>query len=306
MEKKLEYSFVVPHHNTPELLQRLVDSIPQRDDIEIIVVDDNSDENKKANVIRSDVRTIYIDRDHTNGAGRARNVGMDAASGKWLLFADSDDFYKPGFINILDEYKDDDIEMLFFNVDYVDSESLMPILNDVRKKSSDVVTQYDGSKLSTDILLFQGWTPWHKMQKLSFVRKYGFRFEEVPKGNDVFFSFQTGYFVKKWKVDFRVLYSVAYNRNSITFGRENSYKYRYTIINFRKRAKFFSFIGHPEWNKNSFRGRYKQSVPLFLLRVLKNRPFIGIKAFFYYVFNYSSIEMQSNYYIDTIRRIENK
>ena len=67
----INYSFIIPHHNTPDLLQRLVDSIPQRDDIEIIVVDDNSDYDKKANISRSDVRTIYIDKVQTKGAGRA-------------------------------------------------------------------------------------------------------------------------------------------------------------------------------------------------------------------------------------------
>ena len=117
MKPMINYSFVIPHHNTPDLLQRLIDSIPQREDIEIIVVDDNSDEDKKASVCRPDVKTIFIDKEHTHGAGKARNVGMDAATGKWLLFADSDDFYNPGFIEVLDEYKNEDIDILFFNID---------------------------------------------------------------------------------------------------------------------------------------------------------------------------------------------
>ena len=36
------YSFVIPHKNSLDLLQRCLDSIPVRSDIEIIVVDDNS------------------------------------------------------------------------------------------------------------------------------------------------------------------------------------------------------------------------------------------------------------------------
>lgn len=91
MKTEIIYSIVIPHRNTPDLLQRLIDSIPMREDIEIIVVDDNSDKDKKAAISRSDVRTIYIDKEHSRGAGRARNVGMDAAKGKWLLFADADE-----------------------------------------------------------------------------------------------------------------------------------------------------------------------------------------------------------------------
>lgn len=308
MENNITYSFIIPHHNTPSLLQRLIDSIPMREDIEIIVVDDNSDEDKKANVRRPDVRTIFIDKEHSRGAGKARNVGMDAAHGKWLLFADADDFYKTGFIDVLDEYKDDDIEMLFFCVDFVDSDSMQPIQNekDARKISSDVVRQYDGSQQSTDILLYLGWTPWHKIQRASFVKKYGFHFEEVPKGNDVFFSMQMGYFVKKWKVDKRILYTVAYYRDSITFGTKNRYKYKFTIQDFRKRAKFFRFIGHSEWNKKSFRGKYRQSVLLYILRLIKNKPLLGIQALVHYLTNFISIEKNSNYYIDVIKRIEEK
>ncbi len=42
MEKEIVYSIIIPHKNIPLLLQRCLDSIPQREDIQIIVVDDNS------------------------------------------------------------------------------------------------------------------------------------------------------------------------------------------------------------------------------------------------------------------------
>ena len=37
------YSVIIPYKNAPILLQRCIASIPQRDDLQIIVVDDNSD-----------------------------------------------------------------------------------------------------------------------------------------------------------------------------------------------------------------------------------------------------------------------
>ena len=39
----IKFSFVIPHKNTPELLQKCLNSIPDRDNIQVIVVDDNSD-----------------------------------------------------------------------------------------------------------------------------------------------------------------------------------------------------------------------------------------------------------------------
>ena len=90
----INYSFIIPHKNCPDLLQRCVDSIPERDDVQIIVVDDNSDSNKKpALKERKNLQIILLDAAQSKGAGRARNVGLEHAKGKWLVFSDSDDFF---------------------------------------------------------------------------------------------------------------------------------------------------------------------------------------------------------------------
>ena len=46
MMKVINYSIIIPHKNIPSLLQRCLDSIPLRDDIQIIIVDDNSSPDK--------------------------------------------------------------------------------------------------------------------------------------------------------------------------------------------------------------------------------------------------------------------
>ncbi|MCF0230769.1 MAG: glycosyltransferase, partial [Enterococcus sp.] len=43
MGYKYNFTFIIPHKNLPELLKRCVLSIPRRDDVQIIIVDDNSD-----------------------------------------------------------------------------------------------------------------------------------------------------------------------------------------------------------------------------------------------------------------------
>ena len=42
-------SIIIPHKNIPKLLERCLNSIPEREDIQIIIVDDNSDEKYKNN-----------------------------------------------------------------------------------------------------------------------------------------------------------------------------------------------------------------------------------------------------------------
>ena len=92
----ITYSLVIPHKNTPKLLQRCLESIPQREDVEVIVVDDNSDEHLKPYVNRHDVILLDIGSDWSKGAGRARNIGLSQAKGRWVLFADADDYYEKG------------------------------------------------------------------------------------------------------------------------------------------------------------------------------------------------------------------
>ena len=43
MNNTINFSIIIPTKNILDLLQRCLESIPQRSDIEIIVVDDNSD-----------------------------------------------------------------------------------------------------------------------------------------------------------------------------------------------------------------------------------------------------------------------
>ena len=113
--KQINYTFIIPHHNSPELLIRCLDSIPKRPDIEVIVVDDNSQEDKKPFVNREDTQVVLLNKAQSNGAGRARNIGLSMAKGKWLLFADCDDYYVNGFIDVLDRYLDSNYDVIYYN-----------------------------------------------------------------------------------------------------------------------------------------------------------------------------------------------
>lgn len=64
----INYSIIIPHKNIPNLLQRCLDSIPNREDVQIIVVDDNSDPNivdfdKFPGLNRSNVEVIFTKKE---------------------------------------------------------------------------------------------------------------------------------------------------------------------------------------------------------------------------------------------------
>lgn len=206
------YSFIIPHRNSPELLNRCLDSIPQRGDIQIIVIDDNSDEDKKPNVSRSDVELVFIDSQHTKGAGKARNVGLSRARGKWLLFADCDDFYNNGFLEILDKYKDRDIDVLYFNYDFLDGQSYNSLMQD---KVQVYFNELSSNEKNPQYIKFRSKMPWNKMVSSNFVKKYDIYFEEVRNGNDILFSMFVAFLSEKSEFCKEPLYVYLRNSGSI-------------------------------------------------------------------------------------------
>ena len=288
----INYSFIIPHHNNPELLNRCLDSIPQRDDIEIIVVDDNSDADKRPYVTRTDVRQFFIDAEHSKGAGRARNYGMAKAKGNWLVFADSDDFFVPNFIRFFDKYVNSDFDVVYYDAKGVDTYTLKEMSQLLRRQNS-YFYGYDGSKKAEEFIRFKIHSPWWKFVKRDFVEKNQIQFEEVPKGNDIFYTFQVGFFAKKIAVERKQLYVYTYNPNGISNGKKNEIIYQSVFGSKMKIMEFYRFIGHNEWvHSNIF----------FLLRIIKHDGFfIFLKTLFCCFVNYRKFRTEKMAYVDSIK-----
>ncbi len=248
MSKEFNYSFIIPHKNCPDLLQRCVDSIPERDDVQVIVVDDNSDEGKKpALKERKNLQVILLDAEHSKGAGRARNVGLKNAEGKWLLFPDSDDYYNDEFLSILDKYINSSYDVIYFNFDYKDGktgEKLTPLY------FRNYFCEYDGKQESKDKIKFHHNVPWTKMVSHEYVNKYGISFEETINGNDIFFSMMVGFYTNNIYVENSPVYSYLRNQNSILTTKETVDSAMCRLEHLVKINYFYDYIGYAEW-KNS-------------------------------------------------------
>lgn len=245
----INYSFIIPHKNAPILLQRCVNSIPRRDDIQIVVVDDNS----SVDVVDwnsfkfDDERCIELI--HTKGcksAGAVRNEGLKQAKGKWILFADCDDYFNKGLLEAIDQYIDSDLDALYFNVDCVDGESGEP--SGVYQGYQQLIADYKNNKSLLENIRYAK-PPWTKMVRKEFLDRHHIQFEDVILGNDVWYSYQVGYFAKKIEVLDKRLYVYTINANSISFHRTVA-KDVVQIETYVKQNAFFDFIGHPEWHIN--------------------------------------------------------
>lgn len=96
-------SIVIPYYNLKKYLDELLDCLaPQiTDDIEVIVVDDGSEETYKTNY-----KWVKIIRQKNSGVSSARNKGIENAVGEYIAFIDSDDLVSDKYIpSILDKIK---------------------------------------------------------------------------------------------------------------------------------------------------------------------------------------------------------
>lgn len=213
------YSIIIPHRNIPKLLQRCLDSIPQRPDLEIIVVDDNSDPEivdfeHFPGQVRSDT-TVIFDKSGL-GPGHARNIGLEHAQGKWLFFADADDYFNYCLNDILDEYADCKVDIVYFKCSSADSE--LYTNSDRADYHNHSVQQYlDKSDQGELFLRYVNGGPVSKLIRRSIVVEHKLSFQEIRIHEDTKFFYLLGLYAKSIAADKRAIYCITKRPDSISY-----------------------------------------------------------------------------------------
>lgn len=208
------YTIIIPHKNIPSLLKRCLDSIPCRPDIEIIVVDDNSNEEsiKELQKIRlSNLQIVYTTEN--KGAGYARNIGLKIAKGQWIIFADADDVFEPDFDKILNILSNDDMsDIVNFDVTSRNSETNQPN-NEIEKINYHCTNE----KFIKDPMSFKYITlvPWGKIISKKFIQEFNLSFEEIKYGNDLRFASLCDFYCRSRKIIPIIGYCWMHRQNSL-------------------------------------------------------------------------------------------
>lgn len=110
-------SVIIPTYNRARLIERALRSVLDQTvkDLEVIVADDGSADDTEAVLNRiDDSRLRYIRLPQNNGAGAARNAGIDQARGEYIAFQDSDDQWFPQKLEIqLQQLQSTGADMVF-------------------------------------------------------------------------------------------------------------------------------------------------------------------------------------------------
>ena len=183
----MTYSVIVPHYNDPARLARLLCSVPvARDDIEVIVVDDCSPDQPALDAVRARwPRARWLSTPENGGAGLARNVGLDAACGHWLVFSDSDDEFLPGAFETFDRVLRVDDALVYFLAEAVQEVDGSPSVRSERM--NELVTDYAtaGDAASLQRLQLQHVVPWAKVYARAFIEGIQVRFDPIRRSNDM-------------------------------------------------------------------------------------------------------------------------
>lgn len=204
------YTVIIPHKNTPDLLEKCINSIPDRDDVQVIIVDDNSD----PAIVNFD-RFPGVDRNNTivifdksgKGAGNARNVALSHIDDtKWVLFSDSDDYFTDYLNAAFDLYIDDKSDIIYFKRLSVYAETGEPALRHIgaNEKIDKVIAT--GNE---DSLKYKDLAPVCKFVSYRIIKENGIKFEPIKYANDAMFFLLVACHSKSIIIDNNPIYVVT-------------------------------------------------------------------------------------------------
>ncbi|MGN2615682.1 glycosyltransferase family 2 protein [Aliivibrio fischeri] len=207
----MKYSIIIPHFNDFKSLERLINSIPLRNDIEIIVVDDKSTD--KYNIEKIESKCVFIkNQTDVKSAGTCRNIGLKIAKGKWLLFADSDDVFLNNAFEVFDLYSEGKDDIVFFK-----SKSLIEGSDNISDRNVYLTDLVDRNiNENDDSIRYMYFPPWGKLVRHKLVSENEILFDEVIASNDVMFSLKVGFFAEKILSVNETVYCVYKRTNSLT------------------------------------------------------------------------------------------
>lgn len=277
-------SIIIPYHHNKDGLRRLLDSINASDrrDVEVIVVNDHSESIDELILEYPSMDLHYMELDFSQRwAGAARNIGLSRAKGRYVVFADDDDYLLPDWYEVLSNYFSTNMDIVFFS----------PMSTDEKKEPAHrhLSYQYLVAHHNDDPMRirYRFHVPWSKLYKREYLLNHHLRFEEIQVSNDVMFSLRASHFARDICVDSRSFYCVVDRMGSLTkktseealdirfetavrfnqFIEEQGVNYKLALITHIYKAFMFSF--RKGWGRLLFCLKTRQNI-LLSLNELRN------------------------------------
>ena len=172
-------SIIIPIYNRENTLRRTIDSVLCQRDVFIELIFQNDGSTDKSEIIckeycNIDKRVIYR-KINNSGPSKARNVGLELATGEYITFIDSDDFYEVhALINMINEIKDNDI--LICNRNIYNNKNI--IKKDImEKKFCNIEQKWECIEYLQSLNLFN--PLWNKLYRRDVIYNNNIRFNDA-------------------------------------------------------------------------------------------------------------------------------
>ncbi|WP_286844656.1 MULTISPECIES: glycosyltransferase [Sphingobacterium] len=164
----MRVSIIVPTYNRESTIKQCIESIIDQNynyELEIIISDDGSTDNTIIIVKEFGDKVTLIQKPvecTDQGASYARNRGLSVATGTLIGFLDSDDYYLPGYLNIVvKEFNDLEIGYTFARAkkEVLNPDGSMTLIPWTREKMNRLDVQYHvlfrAYNINTNVIIFR-------------------------------------------------------------------------------------------------------------------------------------------------------
>lgn len=193
--QKIEISVIVPIYNAEKFLFQCLQSIYEQSltSIEVICVDDGSVDSSGLIIDKFIAKDGRFKKMTSNriGAGGARNLGLKAARGKYIVFLDADDWFEPQMLErAFRRSEQDSLDICLWGVTEYDSVTEQynadnPHFREELLPKADVFNKRDCKFLFN----MTSGAPWNKMYLMSFLKRNDLQFMEIEVCNDLFMTY---------------------------------------------------------------------------------------------------------------------
>jgi glycosyltransferase involved in cell wall biosynthesis len=232
----MNLSIIIPHHNQPDLLEIALRSIGKDPLTQIIVIDDHSDknldelQNLKQNPLYSHVLFLESPQGQ-RGPGCARNLGIENATGKYLMVVDADDYLEEDYQKILQPYLESELDVVYFTP----ISRIIGTQEDAHRvdKYIKLIADYlnDPCERTEDAIRFTFYITPSKLYKRSLIEEHHIRYDETMVSEDVMFSMRVGAYAKTIACTKEVIYCATRSANSLTMTQnQQTYDTRFNIL----------------------------------------------------------------------------
>ncbi len=184
----IRVSVIVPVYNAERYLERCVDSIFAQSftDYELILVDDGSTDGsgKMCDDYARSNPQVRVFHQANQGVSAARQKGLDAASGEYVIFADPDDWVEPTMLEELTRKADESLADVIICDFFLDATKTS---TDYKSQSPSVLLP--GAVMRQMLIGVLHGSTCNKLYRLETIRKYNITFpDEINYCEDLWFN----------------------------------------------------------------------------------------------------------------------